>query len=75
MQLTNFAAKNINFLSELFEAGNLRLWDDLKLQHNFTNETYFQWLQLKQLFRTGERQLLNRILVMSATILSKTIIS
>ena len=29
--LTKFAAQNINFLSQIFEEGNLKLWDSLKL--------------------------------------------
>ena len=40
MYLTKFAAKSINFLSQLFEEGNLELWDDLKLEYNLANETY-----------------------------------
>ena len=38
--LTKFAAKSINFLSQFFEEGNLKLWDDLKLEYNLANETY-----------------------------------
>ena len=38
---TKFAATNINFLSQLFEEGNLKPQDDLKLEYNLTNETYF----------------------------------
>ena len=34
---TKFAAENINFLSQLFEEGNLKPWDDLKLENNLTN--------------------------------------
>ena len=49
LHLKNFAAKNINFLTQLFEEGNLKPGDDLKLESNLTNETYFQWLQLKQI--------------------------
>ena len=45
--LIKFAAKNINFLTQLFEEGNLKPWGDLKLEYNLTNETYFQWLQSK----------------------------
>ena len=29
--LTKFAAQNINFLSQIFEEGNLKPWDGLKL--------------------------------------------
>ena len=47
MYLTKFAAKSINFLSQLFEEGNLELWDDLKLEYNLANETYIQQLQQK----------------------------
>ena len=25
----------------------MKPWDDLKIEYNLTNETYFQWLQLK----------------------------
>ena len=45
--LTKLAAKNIDFLSQLFEGGSLKSWNDLKIEYNLTNETYFQWLQLK----------------------------
>ena len=31
--LKKFAAKNINFLSQLLEEGNLTPWDDLKLEY------------------------------------------
>ena len=37
MYFTKFAAENINFLSQLFEEGNLKPWDDLKLENNLTN--------------------------------------
>ena len=37
--LTKFAAKNVNFLSQLFEERNLKPGDDLQLEHNLTNET------------------------------------
>ena len=47
MYLTKFAARNIDFLSQLFEEGNLKPWDHLKLEYNLINETYFGWLQLK----------------------------
>ena len=47
MYLTKFAAKNIKFLTQLFEEGNLEPWHDLRLEYNLTNETCFQWLQLK----------------------------
>ena len=30
--LTKFAVKNINFLSQLCKEGNLKPWDDLKLE-------------------------------------------
>ena len=45
--LTKLAAKNIDFLSQLFEGGSLKSWNDLKIEYNLTNENYFQWLQLK----------------------------
>ena len=45
--LTKFAAKNIDFLSQLFDGASLKSWNDLKIEYNLTNETYFQWLQLK----------------------------
>ena len=45
--LTKFAAKNIDFLSHLFEEGSLKSWNNLKIEYNLTNESYFQWLQLK----------------------------
>ena len=47
MCLKKFAAKNIDFLYQLFEEGSLKPCDDLKIEYNLTNETYFQWLQLK----------------------------
>ena len=47
MYVTKFAAKNINVLSQLLEEGNLKPWDDLKLECNVTSETCFQWLQVK----------------------------
>ena len=46
--LTKFAAKNINFLSQLFKEGKLKPWNDLNREYSLTNETYFQWLQLRQ---------------------------
>ena len=45
--LTKLAAKNIDFLSQLFEGGSLKSWNDLTIEFNLTNELYFQWLQLK----------------------------
>ena len=39
--LTKFVAKSIAFLSQLFEGGGLKSWNDLKIQYNVTNETYF----------------------------------
>ena len=42
MCLTKFAAKNIDFLSQLFEGSSLKSWKDLKIEYNLTNETYFQ---------------------------------
>ena len=45
--LTKLAAKSIDFLSQLFKGGSLKSWNDLKIEYNLTNETYFQWLQLK----------------------------
>ena len=47
MYLRKINAKNISILSQLFEEGNLKPWDNLKLEYNLTNKTYFQWLQLK----------------------------
>ena len=47
MCLTKFAAKNIDFLFQLFQEGSLKPWDDLKIEYNLTNETCFQWLLLK----------------------------
>ena len=44
--LTKFAANNIIFLSQLFEEGNLKPWNELNGKYNSKNETYFQWLQL-----------------------------
>ena len=29
----------------------MKPWDDLKLEYNLTNETYFQWLQLKHVIQ------------------------
>ena len=45
--LAKLAAKNISFITHLFEEGNLKPWDDLKLEYSLTNETYFSWLQSK----------------------------
>ena len=45
--LTKLAAKHIDFLSQLFEGGSLKFWNDLKIEYNLRNETYFHWLQLK----------------------------
>ena len=45
--LTKLADKNIDFLSQLFVGGSLKSWNDLKIEYSLTNETYFQWLQLK----------------------------
>ena len=45
--LTKFAAKNIDFLTQLFDEGSLKPWDDLKIEYNLTNQTDFQWLHLK----------------------------
>ena len=39
--LTNFAARNIDLLSQLFGEGSLKPWDDLKIKYNLTNKTYF----------------------------------
>ena len=47
MCLTKFAAKNIDFLAQLFEGGSLKSWNNLKIEYSLTNETYFQWLQLR----------------------------
>ena len=41
MYLTKFAARNINFLSQLFEEGNFKPWDHLKLEYNLINENLF----------------------------------
>ena len=40
MYLTKCAAKNVIFVSQLFEESNLKPCDDLKLEYNSTNETY-----------------------------------
>ena len=48
--LTNVAAKNIDFLSELFEEGSLKPWDDIKIEFNLTNETYFRILVMSAIF-------------------------
>ena len=53
MCLTKFAAKNIYFLSQLFEEGNLKPIDEIKVKYNLTNETYFQWLQLNHVHTSG----------------------
>ena len=42
--LTKLTAKNIDFLSQLFDRGSLESWNNLKIEYNLTNETYFQWL-------------------------------
>ena len=47
MCLTKFAAKRTDFLSQLFERGSLKPWNDLKIEYNLTNKTYSQWLQMK----------------------------
>ena len=47
MCLTKLAAKNFDFLSQLFEGGSLKSLNGLKIECNLTNGTYFQWLQLK----------------------------
>ena len=47
MCLIKLAAKHIDFLSQIFEGRSLKSWNDLKIEYNLTNETYFQWLQLK----------------------------
>ena len=39
--LGKLAAKNIDFLSKNFEGGSLKSWNDLKIEYNSTNETYF----------------------------------
>ena len=41
MWLTKFAAKNIDFLTQLFDEGSLKQIETL------TNQTDFQWLHLK----------------------------
>ena len=69
-----FSAKNSNFLSQLFEGDSLKPWNNLKIEYNLTNETYFQWLQLKHAIPHKWKTLLNRILVISATFLSISII-
>ena len=48
MCLTEFVVKNIDFLSQLFEEGSLKSWNDLKIEYNLMIECYFQWPQLKQ---------------------------
>ena len=53
--LRKITAKNISILSQLFEEGNLKPWDNLKLEHNLTNNTYSQWLQLNMLLNTSGR--------------------
>ena len=45
--LTRFAVKDINVLSQIFEVGNLKPQDDLKLDYTSTTDTYFLWLQRK----------------------------
>ena len=45
--LIKFAGKKINFLSQHFEEGSLKPWNDLKIEYNLANKTYFQLLQLK----------------------------
>ena len=45
--LIKFAGKKINFLSQRFEEGSLKPWNDLKIEYNLANKTYFQLLQLK----------------------------
>ena len=42
MCLTKSASKNVGFLSQLFAEGNLKPWDNLKIEQNLTNETYCQ---------------------------------
>ena len=37
MCLTKLAAKNIDFLSQLFEGGSVKSWNDLKIECNLTN--------------------------------------
>ena len=49
MYLTKFVADNIGFLTQLFEEGNLKLWDGLRLEFHSINDfqiTHFQCLQL-----------------------------
>ena len=45
--LTKFAAKNTYFLSQIFEGAGLKSLNDVKIEYNLTNVTYFQWLQPK----------------------------
>ena len=45
--LTRFAVKDINVLSQIFEEGNLKPQDDLKLEYTSTTDTHFLWLQQK----------------------------
>ena len=51
--LTKFVSKNINFLYQLFERGNLKSCNDLKLEYNLKNGIYFRWLQTNKLFQTS----------------------
>ena len=37
--LTKRAVKYIDFLSQRFEGGSLKSWNDLKIEYNLTNET------------------------------------
>ena len=74
VSLANFATKVINFLTQLFEEGNLKPWDDLKLEYSLTNETSFQWLQSKTAVPHKWCTKLNRILIMLANFLSNTVI-
>ena len=58
--LTKFAAKNIDFSSQLLEEGSLKPWGDLKIEYNMTNETSFQWLQLKHAIQHKWKKIIKR---------------
>ena len=61
MYLRKITAKNISILSQLFEEGNLKPWDNLKLEYNLTNKTYFQWLQLKHAVEHKRKIIIKRL--------------
>ena len=39
--------KKKNFLSQHFEEGSLKPWNDLKIEHNLANKTDFKQIKLK----------------------------